>query len=613
MPFINPLNSPRAFLTAICLCLCLAPCLAWGEEGDETLGLLTAWKEEPSASSRAPKPLSRTAENVTVVTATEIEALNAHTLADVLATIPGVQTNDLGGPGSVSYTLIQSSNFNHVLVLVDGIPLNNSNNFSDTALVPARIIDRIEIVKGAASSAWGQALGGVINVITKSPDQGRALGGTASASIGERTTSDDSVELSGTSGRLGYYLSGGFLGTNGILPNTQLSSNNAYAKVSYNLPDQGLLTATLNYSRADRGNLFIPQIDLRERQEAHDLYAGLAFSRPLTERLSLDILGRYAFRNEHYFDSQISDNTPLTAPHPKEHVSGGDIKLTWRGDTNLVVGGVDYEHFEFTTTDTLSDRHADTLRQKVDRWGAYLNDTLSIGPLALIPGARFDHTQSAGDQFSPSFGMTYQVGENTVLRGYTARGYSLPTLILDRGSEKVWTSQVGAESGVIPYLWLKGTLFRNQTWNVQAFDSQGNPFGERHIALGTELEVRTTPVWHTSLGAGYTFTDTTRSSNGTEVYGDPRHTVQLALRYDDATFRGVLTGRHIWWNQDPSYLARYYGVIWDLHLGATLYKRENSALEVFFSGHNLFNGAQFPDSFTPNTSRWFEGGIKVRF
>ena len=125
--------------------------------------------------------------------------------------------------------------------------------------------------------------------------------------------------------------------------------------------------------------------------------------------------------------------------------------------------------------------------------------------------------------------------------------------------------------------------------------------------------MRTTPVWNTSLGAGYTFTDTTRTSNGTQVYGDPRHTVQLALRYDDTTFRGALTGRHIWWNQDPSYLARYYGLIWDLHLGATLYKHENNALEVFFSGHNLFNGAQFPDSFTPNTSRWFEGGIKVRF
>jgi vitamin B12 transporter len=331
--------------------------------------------------------------------------------------------------------------------------------------------------------------------------------------------------------------------------------------------------------------------------------------------LSLDILARYAFRNDHFFDSQISNAAPLTAPHAKEHVSGGDIKLTWRGDHNLAVGGVDYEHFEWSSNDNFSGIQADTLRQTVDRWGVYLNDTLSLGPLALIPGGRFDHTQSAGDQFSPSFGVTYQVGENTVVRGYTARGFSLPVLTLDRGSEKVWTSQIGVESSALPYLWLKGTLFRIQTWHFLALDNQSGLFHpEEHIALGTELEIRTTPVWNTSLGAGYTFTDTTRTSNGSQVYGVPRHTVQTKLLYDDKTFRGVLTGRHIWWNQDPSYGARYFGLLWDLHLGATLYKHENNSLEVFFSGHNLFNGAQSPDTvFQPNTPRWFEGGLKVRF
>jgi vitamin B12 transporter len=53
--------------------------------------------------------------------------------------------------------------------------------------------------------------------------------------------------------------------------------------------------------------------------------------------------------------------------------------------------------------------------------------------------------------------------------------------------------------------------------------------------------------------------------------------------------------------------------LWDLHLGATLLKRENSSLEIFFSGHNLFNGSHFQDEVKPNTGRWFEGGMRVRF
>ncbi len=120
-------------------------------------------------------------------------------------------------------------------------------------------------------------------------------------------------------------------------------------------------------------------------------------------------------------------------------------------------------------------------------------------------------------------------------------------------------------------------------------------------------------MWHTSLGASYTFTDTTRTSAGSEVNDLARHTVQLALRYDDKTYRGVLTGRYIFWNSQPSENGSYGGLIWDLHLGATLYRHEDNSLEVFFSAHNLFNGAQYSDDQIPSTPRWFEGGMKVRF
>jgi vitamin B12 transporter len=100
---------------------------------------------------------------------------------------------------------------------------------------------------------------------------------------------------------------------------------------------------------------------------------------------------------------------------------------------------------------------------------------------------------------------------------------------------------------------------------------------------------------------------------GYEVNDLARHTVQLALRYDDKTYRGVLTGRHIFWNSQPSENGSYGGLIWDFHLGATLYHHEDNSLEVFFSGHNLFNGAQYETNIIPNTPRWYEGGIKVGF
>jgi len=165
--------------------LCALPRGAQCETQDETLTLLGQPPAEDLVAGRLPRHLSRTAENTTVVTAAEIEALNAHTLVDILATVPGIQLENQIGSANLANTRIQGSNFSHVLVLLDGIPYNNlGDNFSDIGLIPARIIERVEIVKGAASSAWGQALGGVINVITNSPAPGRRGGGMGPPPLG---------------------------------------------------------------------------------------------------------------------------------------------------------------------------------------------------------------------------------------------------------------------------------------------------------------------------------------------------------------------------------------------------------------------------------------------
>ena len=94
----------------------------------------------------------------------------------------------------------------HVTVLIDGIIQNNlDSNLADVGIIPVQMIERIEIVKGPASSVWGSALGGVINVITKNPvDSG--LHGTTSVSYGTRNTEDYRAEISGKKGDLGLYL-----------------------------------------------------------------------------------------------------------------------------------------------------------------------------------------------------------------------------------------------------------------------------------------------------------------------------------------------------------------------------------------------------------------------
>ncbi len=155
------------------------------------------------SSTRSRKSLTQTAENVTIVTAQDIKLMNAHTLADVLNTVTGVQVFLTGGPGSIAQALIQGSENWHVAVFMDGIPLNNlSDTVAEVGSVPVQNIEKIEIIKGPASSAWGSALGGVINIITKSGSSDE-LNGMVSASYGKANTGDFRMEASGKDDRCG--------------------------------------------------------------------------------------------------------------------------------------------------------------------------------------------------------------------------------------------------------------------------------------------------------------------------------------------------------------------------------------------------------------------------
>lgn len=617
MIFIKMPHIFQTTLITLFLLLGVALPCARSEEVEDTTALFSAWQEQSSSATRAPKPLSQTAENVTVITKADIEALNAHTLSDVLETIPGLQVHQLGGPGSSALTKINSMSGFFTQVFLDGAPLNNGENYPETGLVPARIIERIEIIKGTASSSWGRALGGVINVITKNPDS-RPVGGSVSASIGTRTTTDTGAELSGSSGRMGYYLSGGYLGSDGLQPLQQrsLDSNYAYGKLTYDLPDKGKVWGTFNYSRAGRVDNYDPNLYFfQENADSHNLYATLGLSRPLTENLELELNAYYAGRERQSLQINLPPWTGDYSNGKGRNRDGGtSARLVWRGMGQILVAGIEYEHTSVKDNVEYYDpAYSTSSDKKMDRFGFYLNDTITLGALSVNPGVRFD-TSSRGDHFSPSLGATLQLGNNNLLRAYAGRGYSLN--LTDDNTAKIWTVQVGAESTSIPYLWLKGTLFRNETWNILDNRNLDSSVPERRVALGAEVEARTVPVFNTSLGAGYTFTDTKHDKDDSQVYAAPRHTVQLSLRYDDKTFRGQLTGRHIYWNhvrKPYDFYGSYGGMIWDLHLGATLMKREEKSLEVFFSGRNLFDCDQYPDDTQPNTGRWFEGGVRVRF
>lgn len=592
------------------LCLFLFVSSARAEEDDLlALELYNGSTPEIVSAHRSPRPASQTAENITVVTASEIEALNAHTLADVLFTVTGIQFQILRTPGSISSMAIQGAAFKHILVLIDNVPINNlSDNFPDTSSVPVQMIERIEIVKGAASSSWGSALGGVVNIITKTPQVERPFGGLGSVSFGKRETADGRAELSGTLSRFGYYLTGGKLRSDGLLPNNTVDLNSFYGKLHYDLSANGILTLTTGFTHGSSGQTSFASINYN--QDVKQLISTLSAHYPLTDSLSMEASVRTNRMTAEVSGRSMANGSLLRKSASEDASSGASLKAYWLDDLQRVVAGVDYDHLKVRLNNPQL-MAGDPVRS-ADRVGVYLNDTFTLGAFAVTPSARFDHTDTGGDLFSPSFGITYALTENSVLRGYTARGYSVTSIVRPDSTEKVWTSQVGFESADIPYLWLKGTLFRNETWDVKE-RVENVSLKQRQLKQGYELEARTLPFLGTSLSLGYTFIDARDASSRTILKTVPRHMLDLGIKYEDSRFlRALLTGHYIDWNADDP-RVRYDDMVWDLYLGKRFRYADNGSVELFVSVRNLFNSSQYVIEAYKNAKRWGEMGVRCEF
>ena len=132
------------------------------------------------------------------------------TAGEVLKTVPGISVQQSGGPGTQTSVFVRGSNSNHVLVLIDGVTVNDPstpNGAPDFAHFLTENLDRIEIVRGPMSTMYGsQAIGGVINMVTKagkgpmngapSPSSAPGCGATAAptcaAARGASTTTSPS-------------------------------------------------------------------------------------------------------------------------------------------------------------------------------------------------------------------------------------------------------------------------------------------------------------------------------------------------------------------------------------------------------------------------------------
>ncbi|MBF0117814.1 MAG: TonB-dependent receptor [Desulfobacterales bacterium] len=580
-----------------------------------------------------------------VITAKDIENMNAHFLVEVLDRLAGIFTSMYSRDfGTVSFSQIQGSNERQVLVLLDGVPWNKlDDSAAEVNGIPLQIINRIEIIKGPASSAWGSSLGGVINILTKPAGETEKPTSSISGSYGEGHRQDFRADTSGRAGSLWYYLYAGYQEATALMDSRFFNNTNGYAKFTIPISTDTYANFTFGTSQPDFGVGDAIKSDLKTDCLFRTNFVTASFDTKFTRNFNMNIslnqkrqktwgtnytlgLGTWSKSKELFLD-QLSDTT----------LSQGKIKFSWEKGEHKVIFGIDLEQGIIDKTNT-NGKYYQSIGQpekvfaKSDYTEAavYINDTINLDKFTITPGLRYNHHDIVGDFFAPSIGATYQIGPDTLFRSLIARGFSNPSFAYtklpgvnlqpnpDINPETIWSYQAGFETRACPYIWVKSDFFYHEiddtllrirkTKTVRTWINQE----DKNRRRGFEIEIETDPFYNISLSLGASYVHYSPISN----YGSTdSYTYNLGLKYDDKkSLRAELFGHFIDWDYDPINFTggvKFADIVIDFSIIKKIYSNNLFSSELFGKVNNIFNGVQYRDYVNPE--RWVEGGVRFKF
>jgi vitamin B12 transporter len=150
----------------------------WAQDNASTTSMDKSSDTLVVTANRFPQPVSSVLAPTSVVTRNDIDRWQSKSLDDVMRRLPGVDIARNGGFGQKSSLFIRGTNSSHVLILIDGIRLNQAgvSGSSDLSQIPISLVQRIEYIRGPRSAVYGSdAIGGVVNIITTREKNGTTL------------------------------------------------------------------------------------------------------------------------------------------------------------------------------------------------------------------------------------------------------------------------------------------------------------------------------------------------------------------------------------------------------------------------------------------------------
>jgi iron complex outermembrane receptor protein len=425
-----------------------------------------------------PVSASNTGRNITVIKGEQFSKLPVNSLDELLRFLPGIEVQARGPMGSQSDIVLRGGTFQQVLVIIDGIRINdpNTGHFNSYIPIAPGEIERIEILKGASSAIYGsEAVGGVIQVITKSfaaKREGKAQQLTAQATAGQYGLFNAQVG--------GFYQSGNTAVTGGVI------TNNATGQQQRGLT--GFFhntTASVSLSQYLNENW---SVALRSAYDNRDFAAQNFYttfrSDTATEKVS-SLWNQFKLtynkdRNTFTFDlgyKAVKDeflfNASSVANVNKSNLLQGQLMYKWQATSNTTVtAGSQWVNKQIKSNDRGN--------HQLNQVGGFLLVNQKAGTnLNLNPAVRLQWSERSGWEFVPQMNFSYKItdwqfrgsaGKTIRDADFTERYNNYNKTLVTGGSignpdlkaERSFSYEAGADFFGIKNLKIAATVFRQE-------------------------------------------------------------------------------------------------------------------------------------------------------
>ncbi len=548
-----------------------------------------------------------------VIHADEIKNLGAENVGEVLEERAGIIITQDGARGGLLSAQLQGLNDDHTLVLIDGAPLiGRIAGKLDLSRISVQNIERIEIIKGAASSLYGsEAIGGVINIITREPEDKFTYFGNFN--MGSYESKNAKMDLSFAKNKTSLLTTAEMHSADGydLDPTTENTTSDAYKNYS--------IFSKVKYQSSEYYSLQLSGEYFSQRQEGFD--GGFRITD--TQNWYLNANNNWQLNNHSNFKFRLY-HTSYTKEIDRANKTVKNIETLSRGE--FIYNRVIFNHLLTIGSEGsyngLESNRVEGGEKFVKNISLYMQDEIFYKWIEFNLGLRADYHSEFDWHFSPKVGFLFKPDEKLRVRGSYSYGFRAPNFIelyleLDHTGlssqpyvaygnpglqpETSNSLNLGLEYHFSEQTVFKTNFFHNRLDNmINSIFLYQNSDGVQFYTYENVSEAKTMgfevdgmlKLWdHHRLTAGYAFTETYDLTRDEPFYNRPKHSgrVKIDGDYLSIGFSGNIRWRYIGERlfidlQGEQTIAPWYAT-WHVRLRQEILK----PVSVFFEVNNILD------------------------